>query len=332
MRPERADREKDSFPPCTLPAEMLAQLRMPDDIEGLFVITSQTPTHSERNDFPMHRHLLSVQVDKIGGAFITTMTSFIEHKAEATDPVFVAGHEEPPLSDMRPTPAADRGDHLNEALLVIGPDRRNDDPIASVLPIEGAAVLFTGLAGSQYRAGDRLPGIGPAILDRPFRAATLVASKKVRKSERDDRPGGIFLVPSTLGAQQRMDLAVAIRRQLEAAMTGGAVACNAFGIDRRTLRRSPWRAAMDAHGLAGEPAQFALVFRGLEDADPERRLVGERRLVNMEVGPLQFGKRPRHAPCAGKDAAAFPARKHRQDDIFDTGDREAVGALTELHP
>ena len=58
-------------------------------------------------------------------------------------------------------------------------------------------------------------------------------------------------------------------------MAGRAVADDALGIERRALRRSPWRAGARLKILAVERPLLTLMFGVLTHAGAKRRLVGK---------------------------------------------------------
>ncbi len=134
------------------------------------------------------------------------MAGLIDDEAEAANPVLVARDEETSLLGAWAASAARCGDDFNKARLLIGRDRRHDDPIIGVLLLESAPILLTGFAGLQHDPEDHLPRIGPAILDRALGAAPLVAGEQMREGDRHDRPGIVFLVPAARRAQYRSTL------------------------------------------------------------------------------------------------------------------------------
>ncbi len=84
---------------------------------------------------------------KLEGPEYTAWRVSIDDETEATDPVFVEGDEKAPLLGAGATSATRRGDHLDEAGVLVRGDRRRDDPIIGVLLLEGAPILLADSPG-----------------------------------------------------------------------------------------------------------------------------------------------------------------------------------------
>ena len=122
------------------------------------------------------------------------MARFIDHEAETPDGIFDVRNQKAALVDMMITLATTGGYHLGYAGMMIGTQRRDDDPVFCMRRFKRPAVLLVGFARRQHVTGDRLPCIRLPVLERLLRDATLVCGEKIRKSDRDSGPAAVLLV------------------------------------------------------------------------------------------------------------------------------------------
>lgn len=103
-------------------------------------------------------------------------------EAATTLPVFGTRHEKASRFRTPAAIAAKGGDDFREVRFVPGPDCQHHDPVAGILPVEAAAILFRGLAGLERGAVDRLPGIGEGVADGAVGAGVLEVGEEFGKA------------------------------------------------------------------------------------------------------------------------------------------------------
>ena len=147
------------------------------------------------------------------------MASEIDDEAEPPPPrILVACHQKAAFFTTADMASADLRHDLRHAGALIGQDCRHNDVVRRMALIERPAILGPALTLGERAAMDFLPGVGPGVADGLSCHRPLVGGEQVRKTDRDDRPFAVFLVPERVLPQQRMDLGIALCRQMEAAM------------------------------------------------------------------------------------------------------------------
>src|SRR3954462_9566413 len=185
----RVDGYAHGAPPSVGAGEMPSKPRMPDDEDRRFavLVSGHAPAEGFGNEAPGHR---STPADEVRGVAVDPVVRLIDHEAEATDVILAGGDEDAaPLSPGPALPAERRND-LDKAALVLGRDGGHNNPVPCMRVVEGAAILFAGLAWLEGRAKDRLPGVGPAVFDRSLGTTAFERREEVRKGDRHERPFG----------------------------------------------------------------------------------------------------------------------------------------------
>ena len=111
----------------------------------------------------------------------------------------------------------------------------DDDTVFCMDWIQSGSIFRQGPAGTKRPTVDLLPEIWPAVADRLIRAAAFIGIEQFSESDSDDRPFGVFLVPSAAGADGGIDLCMAIAGEVKARVTGSRMPDHALWIDGRKL-------------------------------------------------------------------------------------------------
>ncbi|QFT02004.1 hypothetical protein FIV06_31505 (plasmid) [Labrenzia sp. THAF191b] len=118
---------------------------------------------------------------------------------------------------------------------------------------------------------------------------------------------------------------------METSMTGGRMADQSLGEDRRTLRRSPWSVPVAADLPASEGKLFAGVLGLFEHLGAEGLLAGKLSAMPIEIIATEFVERPVHAPGRGQKVRITAAGQHGESSIADARNGKPFSAGGKLN-
>src|SRR5258708_6067558 len=198
---------------------MPSKAGMPDDEDGRcpVLVRDRAPAEGFDDEAPGHG---SPPSDKVGRTGVELMARNVDHEAEAADVIFVGGHEIAPLLGGAAI-AAERGDAFCHATMVIGADRRDHDPVGSMISLESLAILLVRFSRQKQTTVNRLPRIVMPVAAVSLGATPFVVGEQFRKRLRDSRPRAILFVPAATRAKGRVDLCIVRSIEMKTAVSGG---------------------------------------------------------------------------------------------------------------